>query len=294
MAICNLFLLLQGNNWLGSEGKLNEEGYEVLTELLTKYRDSDSALYAEHLKRIEWEEGKLIERCTVGSYRHAVTIVCSSRGRNKGKFVNGEFPYFAYMELLQPNGAWLKEGNNIVPILPDGRFLMVVERRSVLERYEHPCIVELDDRAVDIGPAGALEFPGGAYDPGESFTMGCLRELQEETNVGDQSARLVSRVPWIYPFSADLALRMRFSVVYLSGLSYADKVENDGGLRILALNEGEVWRNIRNGIITAGQSALLGWGFYQEVKRARQDNTLNNLVDAGYVALDEVQIVKPK
>lgn len=258
---------------------------------MSQYNNFD---FRDMLRQIEWEDGKMLEREVVGSYRHAITLVCSSLGRTKGEFANGMFPYFAYGELLSPKGEWIKYGNNVVPVLPDGRFLMVVEQRPVLLRYpDHPRIVEDDNHCLfDLGPCGALEFPGGAYNPGESFTAGILRELHEETNVEEQRARVVRRVPSIYPFSADLALEMTFSVVYLSGLSFSGYVEDDGGLRVIALNEWSVMRNIWRGVISSAQSALTGWAFYQEV-RAQADD-LHTLISNGYIAVDDVQIVKPK
>jgi 8-oxo-dGTP pyrophosphatase MutT (NUDIX family) len=252
--------------------------------------------YQEVLRKIEWEEGKLFEREIVGSYRHAVTFVCSSLGRTKGEFANGVYPYFSYGELLSPSGEWIQYGNNVVPILPDGRFLMVVEQRPILARYpEHPHIVGLQskNRSFDIGMTGSLEFPGGAYNPGESFTMGILRELQEETAVEDQRAQLIRRSPGIYPFSADIALQMSFSIVHLTGLTFADYVEDDGGLRVIALTEKEVEQNMWHGVISSAQSALCGWAFYEEVQRAKMNGTFQSLVKMGYVVLDNVQIVKP-
>ncbi|OGZ47405.1 MAG: hypothetical protein A3J54_02355 [Candidatus Ryanbacteria bacterium RIFCSPHIGHO2_02_FULL_45_13b] len=247
------------------------------------------------LREIEWEDGKLVERWVVGSYRHAVTLVCSSLGRTKGNFANGTFPYFAYGELMSPNGEWIKYGNNVVPVLPDGRFLMVVEQRPVLLRYpEHPRIVEHTGHQFDLGPCGALEFPGGAYNPRESFTAGILRELREETEVEEQRAKVIRRVPGVYPFSADLALQMTFSVVYLSGLSFSDYVEDDGGLRVIALSEEEVWQNIHSGVISSAQSALTGWALWQEIRSAKESGMFDRLVQMGYLALDDVQIVKPK
>lgn len=251
--------------------------------------------YRNMLRQIEWEDGKMLEREVVGSYRHAVTLVCSNLGRTKGEFANGTFPYFAYGELLSPKGEWIKYGNNVVPILPDGRFLMVVEQRPVLLRYpDHSRMVEHAGHQFDLGPCGALEFPGGAYNPGESFTSGILRELHEETEVEDQRAQVIRRIPGIYPFSADLALQMTFSVVYLSGLSFSDYVEDDGGLRVIALSTQEVYQNIWNGVISSAQSALCGWGLYQEIMRAKESGTFHTLLELGYLAIDDVQIVKPK
>ena len=259
---------------------------------MSKFNDFD---YRGMLRGIEWEDGKMLEREVVGSYRHAITLVCSNLGRTKGEFANGTFPYFAYGELLSPKGEWIKYGNNVVPVLPDGRFLMVVEQRPVLLRYpDHARVVECLNGSFDLGPCGTLEFPGGAYNPGESFTAGILRELHEETEVEEQRAGIIRRKPGIYPFSADLALEMMFSVVHLNGLSFSDYVEDDGGLRVIALSYQEVLQNIWNGVISSAQSALCGWGFYQEILHAKESGTFGTLVQIGYLVLDNVQIVKPK
>lgn len=251
--------------------------------------------YRDLLRQIEWEDRKLVERVMVGSYRHAVTIVCSKLGRTKGEFANGMFSYFAYGELLSPNGEWIKEGNNIVPVLPDGRFIMVVEQRPPLARYpERPRVVEFQNgKTLYLGEYGEIEFPGGAINPGESFTSGFLRELTEETDIENQTARLYRRVPPIYPFSADLALRMFLSVVYLSGMSFADRVENDGGLTVHALTREDVEHNIETGIISSAQSALLGWSFWKEVDFDRKFPELRAMSPA-YMSVEDVRIIKPK
>lgn len=252
--------------------------------------------YRDLLKQIEWEDGKLLEKEVIGSYRHAVTLVCSKLGRTKGEFANGTFPYFAYYELLSPNGEWIKSGNNIVPVLPDGRFLMVVEQQPIFARYpDRPHVVVLDNgHRFDIGLAGSLIFPGGAYNPGESFTSGILRELHEETEVAEQRAQIIRRVPGVYPYSSDLAHQITYSVAYLSGLSFSDYVENDGGLRVVALSETEVLHNIWNGVISSAQAALCGWALYQEIIHAKENGTFDSLVQMGYLAIDDVQIVKSK
>jgi 8-oxo-dGTP pyrophosphatase MutT (NUDIX family) len=222
--------------------------------------------YTDALKEITWKDGKVFERLVVGSYRHAVTIVCSGTGRNKAMFANGEYPYFAYAELMSSKGDWIRQGNNVVPVLPDRRLLMVVEQRPPQSRYETKKDFIKNDKVVSLpGPYGSLEFPGGAMEPGESVTMGFLRELGPETGIPDQTVEVYRRIPPIHPFGADLALEMFIAVVVLQDRNFSDWVENDGGLHVHALTEKDVRKNFWRGSITSGQSGILGWQFYGEV-----------------------------
>ena len=257
--------------------------------------------WQEVLTEIEWVDGKCVERAIVGSYRHAITVICSKLGRQKAQFANGEYPYFAYIELLGSGGKWITHGTNIVPILPDHRLIMVVEQRPPHGRFaERPRFIELKKGTIDLndfGPFSSLEFPGGAIEPGESFTAGFLRELQEESGVGEQSATLYRTLRPHYPFGADIALQAFLGVVFLSGLSYTEQVEHDGGLRVLALTEKEVQKNICNGVIASAQAALLGWAFYKEVKEMLGNTrmpTESEMVKSGYLAIEHVKIIKPK
>ena len=258
--------------------------------------------WQKQLAKIVWDEGKH-ERVMVSSYRHAVVVACSLRGRQKAVFVNGEHPYFAYTELLTAGEKWISHGNNIVPVLPDDRLIMVVEQRPVLARYEgRPTVVEFEDRSLDLkdyGPYSSLEFPGGAIEPGESFTAGFLRELQEETEVENQKATLYRRLPPIYPFGSDIALQSFLSVIFLSGYSFSHTVKDDGGLIVFALTYDEVERNIKNGIIASVQAALLGWAFYREIltaKLLKYKTCLSekHLTEIGYLSIEEVEIKKPQ
>ena len=132
---------------------------------------SERKCYEERLAEIEWDEGR-IERFLVGSYRHEVIIHCSDKGRRKGNFANGEFPYFAYVDLLGGDGKWIERGTHVVPVLPDGRILVVMEERAPLARYVRNSKIERPngELIVELGPCGDIEFPGGAIKPGESFT----------------------------------------------------------------------------------------------------------------------------
>lgn len=256
--------------------------------------------FRDDLANTYWLKGEHI-RIRVGSYRHAITVVCDLAGRQRARFANGDFPYFAYVDLVTPDEQWIRQGTNIVPVLPDGRFIMVIEQRPIVARYpERPKQIELEGRSLsldDYGPYSSLEFPGGAVNPGESLTSGFLRELREETEVGEQTARVYRRLRPNYPFGCDIALEQFLGVAFLSGVAYSEKVETDGGLTVLALSRSEVERNLRNGVIASGQAALLPWAFYQEVERAREDphpHLLEDLLRCGYLAVEDLKIAKPK
>jgi hypothetical protein len=80
------------------------------------------------LKEYEWEEGKVIP-IVDGSYRARVVVTCYSKGRQKAEFANGEHNYDVYIELTRPDGTWISQGMGIVPVLPNGRLIMVVVQR---------------------------------------------------------------------------------------------------------------------------------------------------------------------
>lgn len=249
--------------------------------------------YLHLLESIEWVEGSHIP-LPQSSYRHRIVIACSQSGRQRAKFANGQFPYFAYTELLNGKGKWISHGSNIVPILSDNRFLMVIEQRPTLGRYvNHPRTARVYGMTIDLGPYGSLEFPGGAVESGEEFTAGFLRELAEETGIDQQQGLLYRRLPVVYSFGSDIALAMFYNVIYLSGFSFPDYVDDDGGLSVYALRRAEVEYNVLTGAIASGQAALHGWNFYQEVERAHQNRTLlDYYTQVGYMSVQEVTIKK--
>lgn len=245
------------------------------------------------LESFEWEEGKAISLLE-GPYRYRIIVQCSSSGREEAQFANGSGRYFCYIEIMAPDGQWVKKGSGIVPILPDGRIIMVVEQRPPQGRYpDRPMIAKINGRDVDLsrfGPCSSLEFPGGAIDPGEGLRSGFLRELVEETGVENQIATFYSRVYPYYPLGSDLALQQYVGVIFLSGLFYEEHAENDGGLHIFVLTEEEVTYNIQAGVIHSVQAAILPWGFYKEIADAKKNAILGRLERMGYVTEDTVRI----
>lgn len=247
----------------------------------------------------EWQEGRVIY-VAVGSYRHRTVIHCTESGRQSAVFADGKEHKFAgYMEIMNGKGEWIRQGAGMVPVLPDGRMLMVVEQRPPQGRFENrPTIAMIGGEKVDLakfGPHSSLEFPGGAVEPGQGLKAAYLAELVDETGVGEQSAMWYSRTPPVYPFGSDLALQQFLSVVYLSGLKFEPYVADDGGLQVFALTEKEVQENIWGGVICSGQAALLQWAFYQEVKKARVDEVFaQKLFVANYMKASQVQIIKSK
>lgn len=225
----------------------------------------------EVLKAHIWEEGKLIT-VVEGPYRYRTVVRCSMSGRQKAQFANGEFPYGAFIQCMNGKGVWVPRGANIVPVLPDGRILMVVEQRQLVALFtEAPRLVRFDDgHTLDLGETGALEFPGGGVEAGEILTIGSLRELFEETGISRQKALLYTRIPGVIAFNADIAGINYYSVAFLSGGHFEDHTLSDGGLNVLALTESEVEQNIRMGVISSGQAAIISWSFYQQAMRAHR------------------------
>ncbi len=60
-------------------------------------------------------------------------------------------------DFIEHNGA-----SAVVPILPDGRIIMVRQQRNAIEE-------------------NSLEIPAGGRNPGEAFALAAARELEEET-----------------------------------------------------------------------------------------------------------------
>jgi len=246
------------------------------------------------LKGIEWQEGKVVPLLE-GPYRYRIMVHCSAGGRQETEFSNGNRKYFCYVELTAPNGTWIEKGAGIVPVLPDGRLIMVVEQRPPQDRYpDRPMVARIGGRDVDLGkfgPYSSLEFPGGAVDPNEGLKAGFLRELAEETGVENQSAVFYSRNQPFYPFGSDLALRQFVGVVFLSGLSYKEKTKGDGGLNIFALTEEEITFNIRKGVIHSAQAALMQWSFYRELVDIKTNlKAIEGLESMGYLSVSTVKI----
>lgn len=253
--------------------------------------------WRETLALHDWAEGKVISLVN-GSYRTRVAVTCYSKGRQVAEFANGVGNYAAYVELTRPDGSWISQGMGIVPVLPDGRLLMVVEQRPPQFRLPNqPTAIYVGGKTIDLrefGPYSSLEFPGGAVDPQDhTLKAGFLKELVEETEVPDQTVKVYRRKPPFFAEGADLALEGQVCVVYLTNLGFKKHVKTDGGLDVMSLSYGDVQRNIWEGSIRSGQAALLAWAFYQEVEE--QMHNLNRrrwMVDTGYLEVLEVKISK--
>lgn len=246
------------------------------------------------LGQMDWLEGRVIP-VVEGPYRYRVVVHCSSRGRQKAMFANGERSYFSYIELLDVKGQWIQKGSGMVPVLPDGRLIMVVEQRPAQSRYsDRPTMAKIAGEDVDLGkfgPYSSQEFPGGAVDPEEGLKAGFLRELTEETGIGNQTATCYQRCPPMYQTGSDIALQQFCGVVFLSGLGYQSHVPTDGGLTVFALTEDEVQENIWRGVIHSAQAALTQWAFYKEVTQVLKDSGLEKrLKDLGYLTVETVKI----
>lgn len=248
------------------------------------------------LKNIKWLEGKKVDLPTF-SHRYAMTVVCTKAGHLDGKFLNGIRRYAILTTIVRHDGITrIYDGVIVVPVIPDGRLLMVVNQRPGADFfYDHPRIIRLGKKKVDLGAYGSLEFPGGGIDKNDKdgITKAFLRELWEETGVAAQKAVMYRRMFPIYPMNSDIIGRMHFAVVYLSSGIFSKYVESDGGLSVLALTPAQIERNIRGGVIASGHAALPAWNFFQEVERLRLNKKLlRKLRDEGYISFRKVAIKK--
>lgn len=245
--------------------------------------------HLEFLKSLFWEEGTHIPLAPM-SYRQRVVIACSSYGRQTAEFLNGPHKYFAYVELLNSRGEWIKSGAVIIPVLPDGRLILIAEQRPVIARYDDQKFAENFHKFANIGPYSSLEFPSGGIEPGERIVSGFLRELTEESEVDRQKVLVYRTNQHVYMHVSDLCLTNFFAVVFLSRTRYSEKVENDGGLTVLALDHHKIRQCIFGGILAGGHS-ILGYYFYQEVMKAKISKLfLNELTASGYLSIEELEI----
>lgn len=263
----------------------------TLTEAET-IRMAGKALYSQCeksvLRAVEWEEGKVVD-LVMGTYWYKLVVQCSSGGKQKAVFADGkEHPYFEFAR--SPNDA-VRYATNIVPVLPDGRFLMVVEQRGPHALYpERPRVVgRANGKNIELGSYGSLEFPGGAIDPGDkSVSSGALRELVEETGIQDQTVSLFLKNTPVIAHGAGVALGMKIAVVYLGSPNRAEWVFEDGvKMRTFALTEEEIEGGLVSGAINSGQAVCLGWQFYKDCIKVGKDEGRaiyrESLIRKGYI-----------
>lgn len=242
--------------------------------------------YLEQLTKIEWQKDTHIP-LPPASYRYQIVVVCSPHGRQKAQFANGIYPYFTYVEQLDKNHQWIERGTTLVPVLPDGRLLTVIEQRPVLARHpDIPYIAVVGGKKLDLrkfGPYSSLEFPGGAVDPNEEIRAGFLRELIEETEIGEQTATLFMRRRPLFMALSEIASCQHFGVAFLSGMKFEEKTESDGGLWVHALHESEVAYNIIVGVMHSSNTEI-GFELYCKVKRALQSPVdMEIMIQGGYL-----------
>jgi len=177
-----------------------------------------------------------------------VCDVCYAAGRQKTEFANGEKNFGAYMELVREDGSWISQGNNIVPVLPDGRLLMVVEQRPPQGKFSDcPKNIELENgQIVDFsafGPYSSLEFPGGAVDSGEILNQVSFESFRKKPISGN-NRQLCTWGVLLYTLSEQTCL-WKCSLGYLPvKCELWHLCKSDGGLHVLALTPEEIEQNI--------------------------------------------------
>ncbi len=254
---------------------------------------------ADFLKTVEWQEGKRVI-LGEGSYRHRIVAVLTEGAAKVGDFANGKGKYCEFVEFMDASGQWIQRGNGILPVLPDGRFLFIVERRPAQSFHgPRPMVARIGGKDVDLrkfNPHASLEISGGAADADDTnVVVGALREAMEENAIPEQAATLYHCLRPVHLFGSDIAIHHHSNALFLSESSFEAYAKTDGGLNVLALTQEDVWENIYNGVICSGQAAHATWYFFQEVLRGQKDaEHMAKLLRMGYLAKREVRLVKPK
>lgn len=128
----------------------------------------------------------------------------------------------------------------VVPVLPDGRILMVRQYRNALERY-----------TVEI-PAGGLDFPE------EPHYDAALRELKEETGYIAKELELLIRINTTVAFCNEL---ISVFVAFLDGNRGEQDLDEDEFINVVPYEVKELERMIYTGEITDSKtiSAIMSY-----------------------------------
>lgn len=117
----------------------------------------------------------------------------------------------------------------VVPVLPDGRILMVRQYRNALERY-----------TIEI-PAGGLDFPE------EPHYNAALRELKEETGYSAQELELLIKINTTVAFCDEM---ISIFVAFLDGNKGEQDLDEDEFINVVPYEIDELERMIYAGEIT--------------------------------------------
>lgn len=117
----------------------------------------------------------------------------------------------------------------VVPVLPDGRILMVRQYRNALERY-----------TIEI-PAGGLDFPE------EPHYNAALRELKEETGYSAQELELLIKINTTVAFCDEI---ISIFVAFLDGNKGEQDLDEDEFINVVPYEIDELERMIYAGEIT--------------------------------------------
>lgn len=117
----------------------------------------------------------------------------------------------------------------VVPVLPDGRILMVRQYRNALERY-----------TIEI-PAGGLDFPE------EPHYNAALRELKEETGYSAQELELLIKINTTVAFCDEI---ISIFVAFLDGNKGEQDLDEDEFINVVPYELDELERMIYAGEIT--------------------------------------------
>lgn len=177
---------------------------------------------ADSIRGIEEETGLscgvLFKDSRVALLRDAVILPDGSRG--------------TYLRVIP---ASLRPGAVVVPLLPDGRFVLLRHFRHATRDW-------------------LLEFPRGFAEPGESPEETARRELKEETGLDVDGARL-QRLGYVHPDSGLQAGRVNCFLAQIGDcdegdIAPVDKLEGIDG--ILLLSRAELEQKIATGQIVDG------------------------------------------
>lgn len=161
----------------------------------------------------------------------------------KGKILE---VYKDHMDIDGTESIWdfihLKGGAAVIPVMDDGRILLIQQYRNAIDGY-------------------SLEIPGGVYDEaGEDGATCALRELKEETGY------VAGKLDWILSVHSLIAFSDEKVNIYVAkelcgGTRHLDEEED---IEVVILSLDEIKEKLYSGYITDGKTVAGLWAYISQ------------------------------